>query len=206
MIAGRKRKAKIPKIPKAEQSQIELRRALGHAHALKTDEYGRQRIGVGFGGEPYDLDSEDITADGEQKLRFSRADPVKMMLRRHKRRGGIEYQLFRAAECIRLDFARLESNGVRVSAFFERVDSSSAPYVPVAAIEAATKLRAILEDLRPIELMLIHKVVVLYQPVSELEKQGLGDQRYLAPRLKEALERVAVHYGLMSKPKGETNG
>lgn len=194
-----KRKKRRGKISKEETAQVALRQQLGHGHVLRPDEDGRPRIVVGFAGEPNNLEKESFTADGEAKVRFSRADPLKLMLREHKKKGGIEFQLYRAAECIRVDFARIEGSGVRVSAFFERVDSTSIPYVPVGAIEAAHKLRAVLGNLRRIEINLIHQVVILYRPLADLEKEGWGHRNYLGPRLREALEEVAYGYGLTTK-------
>lgn len=186
------KKSKPPKVSECEKEQVRARRLVGHDFGIKLDEFKRERLAVGTA----EAEREYEIATGGKSVRVRNIDPLKgigSLTERH-REAGHKY---------REDFEYSAREGLRTGAYQEHVDGGRlGGNVNIKLMEGHYALSSARQAVGYPEIAAVLDAVCgMHMSLSDVAKVEGCVRDIPAQLLRMGLDRLTVHYGIVSHPK-----
>ena len=174
-----------------EKARIRALKLLGHDFALGKDEHGRDRVvRTATAGRNYDIGN--MTA----VVRVRNVDPLQGM-------SALTWQQRQAGKNYREDYEICAREGVKTGSWEIRVDGGGGDRdKPERITDAHANLMSANEELGYGEIRrTVASIVGEGVSIKALSEQDRNPRHVIAKLLSMGLEKLAVHYGIVSPPK-----
>lgn len=187
-MAKAKRRGRPP-IPDDEKQQLRARKLVGHEFAIGKDEHGRDRLATADRRQ-FDIGSM------KSVVRVRNVDPLAGM-------SSLSWQQRKAGGQFREDYETIASEGVKTGSWEIRVDGGGGERDQPERVAAAhDRMAKALLSLRYGE---IRRTVICIcgegMSVKSLAEQDRNPRDVVAYLLGMGLDRLAVDYGIVTRPK-----